>query len=82
VTDYDSWREEEEAVTAGLVMETIGKNVEVAKKAVAHAIEHLDEDAITPSHNVLDAALTTQREAMPQSEIDKLAPILKRALKL
>ena len=82
ITDYDSWHEEEEPVTAEIVIATIGKNIEVAKKAIAHAVEHLDEDSITPSHSVLDDALTTPRDAMPQSEIEKLAPILKRALKL
>ena len=82
VTDYDSWHEEEEPVTAEMVMATIGKNVAVARKAVAYAVEHLDADKVTPSHLVLSNALTTAREAMPQSEIDKLAPILKRALNL
>ena len=82
ITDYDSWHEEEEPVTAEMVGATIGKNVVIAKQAIAHAVENLDEDAITTSHTILDAALTTPRDAMPQSEIDKLAPILKRALKL
>lgn len=82
ITDYDSWREEEEPVTAEMVMATIGKNVAIAKKAIAYAIEKLDEDVVTASHTVLDDALTTPRDAMPQSEIDKLAPILNRALKL
>lgn len=82
ITDYDSWHAEEEPVTAEMVMATIGKNIDVAKKAVAHAVESLNEETLTPSHSVLDGALTTARESMPQSEIDKLAPILKRALKL
>jgi 5'-methylthioadenosine phosphorylase len=82
VTDYDSWHEEEEPVTAEMVMATIGKNVAVAQKALAHVVENLDVDLVTTSHTVLTNALTTRREAMPQSEIDKLAPILKRALNL
>ncbi|MDQ7026235.1 MAG: S-methyl-5'-thioadenosine phosphorylase [Anaerolineae bacterium] len=82
ITDYDSWHEEEEAVTVEMVMATIGKNIDVAKKAVAYVVENLDEETVTPSHSALDGALTTAREAMPQSAIDKLAPILKRALKL
>jgi 5'-methylthioadenosine phosphorylase len=82
VTDYDSWHEEEEPVTAEMVMATIGKNVAVAQKALAHAVENLDVDLVTASHTVLTNALTTRREAMPPSEVEKLAPILKRALNL
>jgi 5'-methylthioadenosine phosphorylase len=82
ITDYDSWHEEEEPVTAEMVMATIGKNVTVAQKALAHAVENLDVDLVTAAHTVLTNALTTRREAMPLSEIEKLAPILKRALNL
>lgn len=83
VTDYDSWHEDEEAVTVEVVGKTIAQNAKTAQAAIAHAIEHLDEDAQTPAHTALDSAIgVTARDKMSQDELDKLHIIVKRALNL
>lgn len=82
ITDYDSWHEEEEAVTSDMVIKTLGKNIEVVQKALAVAIENLDEDKVMPAHTTLDTALATSRDAMDAETIDTLRPIVARALKL
>ncbi len=82
VTDYDSWRSEEEAVTSDMVIQTLSKNVETVEKALVEAIAQLDEDRQTPAHTALDTAIATSREAMDPTIIARLRPILARALGL
>lgn len=82
ITDYDSWHEEEEAVTSNMVIETLGENIKVVQKALAVAIQNLDEDKMMPAHITLDTALATSRDAMDTAVIEKLRPIVARALKL
>ncbi|MCY4020609.1 MAG: S-methyl-5'-thioadenosine phosphorylase [Chloroflexi bacterium] len=82
VTDYDCWREEEEAVTSDMVIQTLSSNIETVKKALAAAIANIDVDTIVPAHSALDTALATARPAMDREMIEKLRPILARVLKL
>lgn len=82
VTDYDSWRSEEEAVTSDMVIETLSKNIQTVQAALAEAIAEIDEDKVAPAHTVLDTALATSRAAMDAETISKLKPILARALSL
>ena len=82
VTDYDSWRAEEEAVTSDMVIQTLIKNIETVQKALVKAIAQLDEDMQTPAHTALDTALATSRDAMDPTVIARLRPILARALGL
>ena len=80
VTDYDSWHAEEEAVTSDMVIQTLVKNIETVQAALVEAIAQHDEDIVTPAHTALDAALATSREAMDPRAVEKLRPILARAL--
>ena len=82
ITDYDSWHEEEEAVTSDMVIRTLVENIKVVQKALAEAIARLDEDKIAPAHTALDTALATSADAMDPAMIEKLHPILARALQL
>ncbi len=82
VTDYDSWLEEEEAVTSDMVIQTLVKNIEVVQKALAVAIASIDVDMTVPAHTALDTALATSRDAMDDAEIERLRPLLARVLKL
>ena len=82
VTDYDSWRAEEEAVTSDLVIQTLVKNIETVQKALTEAIAQLDADRIVPAHTALDTALATSRDAMDPDVIASLRPILARVLGL
>ncbi len=82
VTDYDSWHEGEEAVTSDLVIETLAQNISIVQAALAEAIARIDEDKIVPAHTALDSALATARSAMDAAVIEKLGPIVARALTL
>ena len=82
VTDYDSWHEEEAAVTSDLVIQTLSQNIELVKKALAGAIAKIDLRKTLPAHRALDTALATARAAMDPQMIDKLRPLLARVLDL
>lgn len=82
VTDYDSWHEAEAAVTSDMVIATLSKNIETVQAALAEAIAQIDVNKVVPAHSALDTALATSRAAMDAATIDKLKPILARALNL
>jgi 5'-methylthioadenosine phosphorylase len=82
ITDYDSWHEEEEAVTSNMVLQTLGENIKVVQKALAVVLQNIDVDKVIPAHTTLDTALATSRDAMDQTVIEKLRPIVARALNL
>jgi len=82
ITDYDSWHEEEEPVTVDRVIATMQHNLETAQKAIAHTVEHLDENAVTASHTALENAIMTTRDKMPEEKLKQLELLVKRALKL
>jgi 5'-methylthioadenosine phosphorylase len=82
ITDYDSWHEDEEPVTAEMVIGTLKKNVEVVKKAISYAVQHLDEDKLVPAHTALEKAITTDRNMISHAAKEKLHHIVKRVLKL
>lgn len=78
VTDYDVWHESIEPVTSDMVIATMSRNLVFVQTALANAIETLDENAVYPSHTALDAALITVPDAMSQTMLDELQPILAR----
>lgn len=80
ITDYDVWHEE--PVSVEMVTNTFSRNIRLAQEALAYTVEHVEEDHTAASHTALDGAIMTAREHIPQSEIDKLYPIIARTMKL
>lgn len=84
VTDYDSWHESEEEVTADMVFGTLQHNVETSREAIRQLIPRIAEDLDRTCHceSSLDVALVTAPEAIPHDARERLAPILARWLKV
>jgi 5'-methylthioadenosine phosphorylase len=80
ITDYDVWHESEEPVTVDMVIATMKRNLETAQKAIAAAVEAVDEAAVYEAHHALDTAIMTAREAIPEAAIEQLKPIVGRVL--
>ncbi|KCZ53050.1 S-methyl-5'-thioadenosine phosphorylase [Hyphomonas pacifica] len=84
VTDYDCWREETEAVSVTNVLEIMGQNSAIARKAVVKLAERLSGTERTPDPNgtdtCLDYALITSSEARDPDFVEKLQVIAGRAL--
>jgi 5'-methylthioadenosine phosphorylase len=80
VTDYDVWHMSEQPVSVEQVLRTMHHNLEIAQAALAKAIEMLDESADWACHHALENAIMTDRSQIPPALLDKLRPIMGRAL--
>jgi 5'-methylthioadenosine phosphorylase len=80
ITDYDCWKSDEAAVTAGSVMEHLHANVAVAKKVIANVIPRIPTVANWPEHHALDGAIMTDRSLWPVETAADLQVILERLL--
>lgn len=78
ITDYDVWHETEENVSVEAVLKIAQHNIEVAKQALAVAVERLDTTTECPVHNALNNALMTRPDLIPMQTKDDLAAIVSR----
>jgi 5'-methylthioadenosine phosphorylase len=76
VTDYDVWHESEEPVTVEKVVRTLLHNADVAKQAVANAIQLLTAAPPSPQANALRDAIITNRSVVPPAVVEKLKLIV------
>ncbi|MGC4013684.1 MAG: S-methyl-5'-thioadenosine phosphorylase [Luteolibacter sp.] len=80
VTDYDCWKTDEEAVTAGSVLAHLHANVAAAKRVLATAIPRVPATPDWPEHSALDGSIMTARALWPERTSADLAPLLGRFL--
>lgn len=81
ITDYDCWREEEEAVNAHAVIEHVQANAANAKAILETVIPEIPTEPDWPEHTALDNAIFTAPELWPETTAKELEPILRRFLK-
>ena len=70
VTDYDSWRENEESVTAAEVIKTLHANAKLSRHVAAVVLEELHE-AAAEGDILTEEAGSMQYSIMPRSEQQK-----------
>src|SRR2546422_6387541 len=80
ITDYDSWKVEEEAVSAEIVLSHLMANAETAKRVIVDVIPRMPTEPNWQEHFALDTALVTDRKLWPKATVEKLKPILARLL--
>lgn len=81
VTDYDCWREGEEAVDVAQVIAQLSSNAEKARKMVMHLLRNLPEERTpSPIDTCLDMALITAPSARDPELLAKLDAVAGRAL--
>lgn len=78
VTDYDTWHEAHETVTADLILANLRRNVETAQRAVALAVARLPATDDCPCGTALANALVTDARLVPERTKRDLAPIIGR----
>lgn len=76
-TDYDCWRENEEAVTAEMVMETLAKNGNNANRILSYIIPKISYEDCSCRHS-LDTSIMTNKSYWPNDTKEKLRHLLKR----
>ena len=78
VTDYDSWKVEEEPVSADIVLSHLLANSETARRMIVDVIPRIPTEPNWPEHFALDTALVTDLKLWPKATIEELRPILAR----
>jgi 5'-methylthioadenosine phosphorylase len=78
VTDYDSWKIEEEPVSADIVLSHLLANSETARRMIVDVIPRIPTEPNWPEHFALDTALVTDLKLWPKATIEELRPILAR----
>jgi 5'-methylthioadenosine phosphorylase len=78
VTDYDSWKVEEEPVSAEIVLSHLLANAETAQRVIVDVTPRIPSEPNWPDHFALDTALVTDPKLWPKATIEKLRPILAR----
>jgi 5'-methylthioadenosine phosphorylase len=76
VTDYDSWKEDEEHVTVELVIENLTKNAALAKNIIKRAITLMPRDLNCACHKALQNAIMTDPKLWPAKTKKELALLL------
>ena len=71
-TDYDCWYEEEEDVTADMVVQNIKKNVDTAKAIIKFAIPLIEGERNCGCVNAASNAIVTQKDKIPNETKEKL----------
>ncbi len=80
VTDYDCWREATESVTVEMVVQNLMANVAHSKELIRRVVANLGGERSCECATALQNAIITNREVIPEAEIQKLAPIVGRYL--
>lgn len=65
VTDYDCWREGEEAVTVEAVMAIMAKNVDASKRIIRNFHEAMPAQSSNPIFNAAQYSIMTKTELIP-----------------
>ncbi len=80
VTDYDTWHEEHEPVTADVIIKMIIETVATARETIRHALRNLPAERECSCGNTLAKALITPAALVPEETKRDLAPILEKYL--
>ncbi len=81
VTDYDAWREADEAVTVEVVLATMRSNTDLAKKTINLVAGRLPAARDCACAMALSTAIATAPEAIPAAAKKKLALLINKYVK-
>lgn len=71
-TDYDCWREEEEAVSVEMVIKTMQENVKKAKSIIKNIVYTIPKERNCACKNAAEFAIMTDRKYWPEDMMKKL----------
>jgi len=77
ITDYDCWRDGEEAVTADAVTEVMKRNGEHALDLLKAVAQNIDLNKDYPAHHSLSGAIMSRRETIPNATYSNLELLIK-----
>jgi 5'-methylthioadenosine phosphorylase len=77
-TDYDCWHDDHEDVTVDDIIETLMKNVELAKKVIAEVLPRITDKRECSCPNALENAIITSRDAVSDEVKQRLGLLIER----
>ena len=77
-TDYDCWHEEHDDVTVEDIIETLQKNVEMAKKIIKNVVGIIPEQKKCDCSTALSNAIITSTDEIKKSENEKIKLLIER----
>jgi len=80
VTDYDVWHVSEEPVTVEMVIRVLNENTATAQQAIRNLVEIMPDEFNCGCSKILDSAIMTSFEKIPEETKKKLAPIIGKYL--
>jgi 5'-methylthioadenosine phosphorylase len=81
VTDYDSWHQQREAVRVDVILNTLARNIDTAKRIIRLATPGMAGPRDCECTTALKTALVTTPEAMPAAQKRKLKLLLGKYVK-
>lgn len=81
VTDYDCWRECEEAVTVDMIVQNLLKNIENAKRIIASSLPRISPQRGCGCKDALKYAIITQKKVIPAKVKRGLSLIIGKYIK-
>jgi len=76
VTDYDSWPQRREAVTVEAIMQTLDKNIDMARTIVKAAVSRLSPARDCECAHALQSAIVTSPDKIPAKRKEELALLI------
>lgn len=80
VTDYDAWRDSEEAVSVEAVVAILGENAAAARRTMREAVLRVPPDRSCGCRRALENAILTDRAAVTEEARSRLRPIVGKYL--
>jgi 5'-methylthioadenosine phosphorylase len=80
VTDYDAWRETEQAVSVETVIAILGENSAAARRTMREAVARVAPDRDCSCRRALEFAILTDRNAISEEARRRLAPLVGKYL--
>jgi 5'-methylthioadenosine phosphorylase len=80
-TDYDSWWERGQPVTVDIILGTLQKNVDNAKKIIKLAVARMPEKRDCPCATALQGAIVTAPDLIPPEQKRKLELLIGKYIK-
>jgi 5'-methylthioadenosine phosphorylase len=81
VSDYDSWQEKGEPVTADIILDIMHKNIDTAKRIIKLAVARIPEKRNCHCATALKTAIVTDPKLIPTEQKKKLSLLISRYLK-
>lgn len=78
VTDYDTWHPGHDSVTVDMVVQTLNKNVHLARNTVSHVISTIGASRACSCGSALQSAIMTAPEAVSAEVKEQMRPLIGR----